>query len=121
MGFFRRREKEYTLGEAMKLLAKEGYETYMPVPINPEDEHTKYWIRDEREIRRENTPISIGTEPRMISFEAKRSKFMDEMSNHGEYRFINGIHVSHSTKPGRVVYNNYQSARNYQKKYGQSR
>lgn len=49
---------------------------------------------------------------------------MSEVNGDGEYKNIPyDISRSHSTKPGRVIpsYNNYQSAKNYQKKYGQSR
>ena len=45
MGLFRRKEREYTLGEAMKLLATEKYANFMPVEVEPGKPETKYWLR----------------------------------------------------------------------------
>lgn len=97
MGLFRRKEREYTLGEAMKLLATEKYANFMPVEVEPGKPETKYWLREEQ---REKEPNAI-----------KRNSFLDELSGNGEYRKLdNGRIVSASNKPGRVVTdNNYKN------------
>ena len=43
-------EKQYTLGDAMRILKKEGNELYMPVPVEPGNPHTKYWIRKDESL-----------------------------------------------------------------------
>ena len=129
MGLFKRwrKEKEYTFEEVMKLLKKDEYIDYIPVPTYS---GTKYWLR--KEERKEKSRQQIGvtnpilkTEQESSSvFEQRRDSFMSEVNGDGEYKNIPyDISRSHSTKPGRVIpsYNNYQSAKNYQKKYGQSR
>ena len=113
-GFIKRalkmEERQYTLGEAMKILKKEGYELYMPVPIEPENAYTKYWIRKDESLVQEFPHVNIQETP----FQEKRKKMMQEINY--------DISKSHSTKPGRVTkYNDYQSAKNYQKKYGPTR
>ena len=129
MGLFKhwRKEKEYTFAEVMELLKKDEYIDYIPVPTYS---GTKYWLR--KEERKEKSRQQIGvtnpilkTEQESSSvFEQRRDSFMSEVNGDGEYKNIPyDISRSHSTKPGRVIpsYNNYQSAKNYQKKYGQSR
>ena len=129
MGLFRRwrSKKEYTLAEAIKLLQREEYSDYMPVPTSS----GTYWLmKQEREEKSRQQQIGVTnailkTEQKSSSvFEQKRDSFMSEVNGDGEYKNIPyDISRSHSTKPGRVIpsYNNYQSAKNYQKKYGQSR
>ena len=126
MGFFRKKEKQYTLREAMEMLQKEEYAFHMPVPTHPGNPNTKYWLREENTVRKElikTNPI-LATRREASPFERKRKEFMNEVSDNGNFKTLShDIHESSSTKPGRVVptYNNYQSAKNYQKKYGQSR
>ena len=132
MGLFRRKEKEYTLGQILNLMQQdtEGkYHDYIPVPTRPGSKNTTYWFRkEEREQKgREQmgvaNPILETKQKSSSAFEQKRDRFMSEVKGNGEYRNIPyDISRSHSTKPGRVVrYNDYQSARKYQEKYGQSR
>lgn len=132
MGLFRRREKEYTLGQILNLMQKDAagkYRDYIPVPTRPGSRNTTYWFRKEereepsREKMGVTNPILETEQKSSSAFEQKRDRFMGEMNGDGKYRNIPyDISRSHSTKPGRVVnYNDYQSARNYQKKYGQSR
>ena len=129
MGLFKRwrKEKEYTFAEVIELLKKDEYIDYIPVLTYS---GTKYCLR--KEERKEKSRQQIGvtnpilkTEQKSSSvFEQKRDSFMSEVNGDGEYKNIPyDISRSHSTKPGRVIpsYNNYQSAKNYQKKYGQSR
>ena len=132
MGLFRRKEKEYTLGQILNLMQQdtEGkYHDYIPVPTRPGSKNTTYWFRKEereeksREQMGVTNPILETRQKSSSAFEQKRDRFMSEVNGDGEYRNIPyDISRSHSTKPGRVVkYNDYQSARSYQKKYGQSR
>ena len=128
MGLFRRKEKEYTLRQILNLMQQdpEGkYHDYIPVPTRPGSPNTTYWLREEKgrqQIEVKN-PILETKQKSSSVFEQKRDRFMSEVNGDVEYRNIPyDISRSHSTKPGRVVkYNDYQSARKYQKKYGQSR
>ena len=132
MGLFRRKEKEYTLGQILNLMQQdtEGkYHDYIPVPTRPGSKNTTYSFRKEereeksREQMGVTNPILETKQKSSSAFEQKRDRFMSEVNGDGEYRNIPyDISRSHSTKPGRVVrYNDYQSARKYQKRYGQSR
>ena len=132
MGLFRRKEKEYTLRQILNLMQQdtEGkYHDYIPVPTRPGSPNTTYWLREEKREEKAGQQVGITssileTKQKSSSvFEQKRDRFMSEVNGDGEYRNIPyDISRSYSTKPGRVVkYNDYQSARNYQKKYGQSR
>ena len=99
------------------------------------DENIRGYISLEKTVREEDrdekarkqvgvTSSILETKQKSSSaFEQRRDNFMSEVNGNGEYRNIPyDIGRSHSTKPGRVVrYNDYQSARKYQKKYGQSR
>ena len=128
MGLFRilkGRRKGYTLSEALKIISKPGNESLIPVAIHPGNPKTNYWIKKEgygkKQKRTTNSILktqAITTEP-----DKKREDFISEVSGNGKYQNIpHDIHTSNSTKPGRVTrYNDYQSARNYQKKYGQYR
>ena len=126
MGLFKRwrKEKEYTLAEAMEMLKKKEYFNHIPVPTRPGSLNTTYWLREEESIQQVGVtnPI-LETKQKSSVFEQKRDRFMSEVKGNGEYRNIPyDISRSYSTKPGRVVrYNDYQSSRSYQKKYGQSR
>ncbi len=128
MGLFRRKEKQYTLSEAMKILAKEGYESYMPVPVNPGDSNTKYWIKEEETVKQQMgvTNAILKTKGEAPTFTQKRNRFMNEVNGDGAYRKLShDIHESNSSKQGRVVssYNNWQSAKKYNQgnRYGQYR
>ena len=132
MGLFRRKEKEYTLRQILNLMQQdtEGkYHDYIPVPTRPGNLKTTYWLREEDREEKARQQVGITSsiletkQESSSAFEQRRDKFMSEVNGDGEYRNIPyDISRSHSTKPGRVVkYNDYQSARNYQKKYGQSR
>ena len=127
MGLFRKREKEYTIGQILNLMQhdKEGkYKNYNAIQTRP-GSSTYWWREEKREEGRQQIGVTnpiLETKQKSV-FGQKRDKFMSEVNGDGEYRNIPyDISRSHSTKPGRVVrYNDYQSARNYQKKYGQSR
>ena len=131
MGLFKhwRKEKEYTLAEVLEKLKEKEYFNHIPVPTRPGSSDTTYWLREEKREEKGRQQIEVKnpileTKQKSSSvFEQKRDRFMSEVNGDGEYRNIPyDISRSHSTKPGRVVrYNVYQSARNYQKKYGQSR
>ena len=134
MGLFKhwRKEKEYTLSQVLNLMQQgnDKYADYIPVPTRPGSLNTTYWLRKEERKEKGEQPIGVTnpileTKQKSSSvFEQKRDRFMNEVNGDGKYKNIPyNISKSHSTKPGRVVpsYNNYQSAKNYQKKYGQSR
>ena len=121
MGLFRRREKEYTLGQILNLMQKdtEGkYQDYIPVPTRPGSKNTTYWFRkEEREEKggqqvKVTNPILNTEQESSSAFEQRRDKFMSEVNGNGEYGNIPyDISRSHSTRPGRVVpsYNREQS------------
>lgn len=124
MGLFRLfkgKRKEYTLGEALKIITKEGNESLMPVAIHPENPRTNYWIRKEEDGKKQNR--TTNSQAITTEFDEKREDFISEVSGNGKYQNMpHDIHTSNSTKPGRDTrYNDYQSARNYPKKYGQYR
>ena len=136
MGLFRKKEEKiYTLKKAMELLQKPGYEHYMAVPVN--SSNTGFWVKPESEMQVEfataraeaRAKTKAKTEEQITgnsTFETKRDKFMGEIDHRqmGPGRNLSpashDIKYSSSNKPGRVVpsYNNYQSARKYQKRYG---
>ena len=108
------KEKEYTLGEAMKVLKKEGNESYMPVPIEPGNIHTKYWLRKEESVIKDFPEVKLEE----THFQQKRRKMMQEIN----YNVTYDVNKNHNVGTGRVTkYNDYKSARNYQKKYGPTR
>ena len=117
MGFFKRKEKEYTLSQAMRMLQEKEFANHIAIPTNPEDIlHTKYWLRlDENSLKQ----VPHVETP----FQESRRKMLEEIGVDEECKKrTENISRSYSTKPGRVVkHNDYQSARKYQKKYGQSR
>ena len=118
MALFKRKEKAYSLAEAMKKLQDEEFRNHIAVPTNPEDIlHTKYWLRLDENLLKQVPYVETP-------FQEKRRKMMEEIAVDEDCRKrTEDVSRSHSTKPGRVIpsYNNYQSAKNYQKKYGQSR
>ncbi len=115
MGLFRKKEKEYTFDQAIKMLKEEGFENHIAIPTNPEDMlHTKYWLRLDEKVLKETPYVETP-------FQEKRRKMMEEIGVDEECKKrTEDISRSHSSKPGKVIrYNDYQSARNYQKKYGE--
>ena len=134
MGLFRKKEEKiYTLEKAMELLQKEGYEGYMAVPVD--SSNTRFWVKPESDMQAEFAMerAKVRAKAEMdrqntgnSAFETKRDKFMGEIDHRqmGPGRNLSpashDIKYSSSNKPGRVVasYNNYQSARKYQKRYG---
>lgn len=133
MGLFRhwRKEKEYTLAEAMELLKKKEYFNYIPVPTRPGSLNTTYWLREEKTEESDKQSIGVTnpilkTEKEFSAFEQKRDRFMSEVNGNGEYRRLyHDIHESSSSKRGRVIpaYNNWQGAKKYNQgnRYGQYR
>lgn len=110
MGFFRKKEKQYTLAEAMRILQRKGYESYMPCPVEPENPNTKYWLRDE-----EKSFTKINNSP----FQERRKKLINEIGVNTVPQVIDRSYRNYMGST--VKYNDYQSAKNYQKKYGQAR
>ena len=117
MGFFRKKEKVHSLAEAMDIIRRNPEKDLIPVGNNGyivvDASQSQLQINAEKEARKKNN-----------EFMGRKEVFMKEITGNGEYRKMpHDISESHSSKPGRVVptYNNYQSAQNYQKKYGQSR
>lgn len=110
IGFFTKNGRKYTLAKVIKELQKPGFEHYIPVPIDPTDPQTKYWIRADNNFLKQDSQIETP-------FQEKRRKMMEEIGVSEDYR--NGVIRSNSLKPGKAIYNNYQSAKKYQKSYGQ--
>ena len=120
MGLFNRKEKAYSLAEAMRKLQDEEFKNHIAVPTNPDDIlHTKYWLRLDENLLKE-VPYASSV------FVQRRDSFMSEVSGNGEYRKLShDIHESSSSRKGRVVpsYNNWQGAKKYNQgnQYGQYR
>ena len=60
MGLFRRKEKEYTLGQILNLMQKdtEGkYHDYIPVPTRPGSKNTTYWFRKEERDEKDGQQV----------------------------------------------------------------
>ena len=120
MGLFNRKEKEYSLAEAMRKLQDEEFKNYIAVPTNPDDIlHTKYWLRLDENLLKEVPYVETP-------FQEKRRKMMKEIGVDEECKKrTENVSRSHSTRPGRVVpsYNNWQGAKKYNQgnQYGQYR
>lgn len=113
IGFFTKKEKKYTLAKAIKKLQKPGFEHCIPVPIDSTSSNTKYWIRTDGNFLKQVSQVRTP-------FQEKRRKMMEEIGVGEDYRNrVDNVIRSNSLKPGKVIYNNYQSAKNYQKSYGQ--
>ena len=91
MGFFNKRDKVYSLQEAMRLLGTKKYEGYTTVPVGDGfklvtqaegDEHIESYRKQ------------------------KRGQFLEEISGNGAYRTTSR------------QYNNWSSAKSYQKQQG---
>ena len=115
MGFFRKKEKEYTLAEAMRILQRKGYESYMPCPVEPGNPYTKYWLRNEEKTVEESSYTKISHSP----FQERRKRLMNEINVNTVPQAINRSYRNYTERA--VKYNDYQSARNYQRKYGHAR
>ena len=115
MGLFKRTEKAYSLAEAMKKLQNEEFKNYIAVPTNPEDIfHTKYWLRlDERLLKQ----VPYVKTP----FQEKRRKMMEEIGVNEECkRRTDNISKNYNSRQDRRFrYNDYQSSKDYQQKYGE--
>ena len=120
MGLFNRKEKAYSLAEAMRKLQDEEFKNYIAVPTNPDDIlHTKYWLRLDENLLKEVPYVETP-------FQEKRRKMMKEIGVDEECKKrTEYVSRSHSTRPGRVVpsYNNWQGAKKYNQgnQYGQYR
>ena len=112
MGLFKhwRKEKEYTLAEALEELKKKENFNRIPVPTRPGSLNTTYWLREEKreEDHRQLTGVTnsiLRTEQESPSaFEQRRDRFMSEVKGNGQYRKLShDINESSSSKRGRVV------------------
>ena len=88
-------EKQYTLGDAMRILKKEGNELYMPVPVEPGNPHTKYWIRKDESLIKDFPHVEINKSIKESPFQEKRARMMEEINYN--------VNNSHSTRPRRVT------------------
>ena len=66
-------EKQYTLGDAMRILKKEGNELYMPVPVEPGNPNTKYWIRKDESLIKDFPHVEINKGIKESPFQEKRA------------------------------------------------
>ena len=95
MGFFNRKDnKVYSLEQALKLLKTPQYAQYTTVPVGD-----GFKLVPEKEVDIYNDEIETN------GFKQRRGNFVSQVSGEGRYSNI-------STVPN---YNNYQSARSYQK------
>ena len=95
MGFFSRKEnKVYSLEQALKLLKMPQYAKYTTVPVGD-----GFKLIPEKEVDIYSDEIETN------GFKQRRGNFVSQVSGQGRYSNI-------STVPN---YNNYQSARSYQK------
>lgn len=95
MGFFSRKEnKVYSLEQALKLLKMPQYAKYTTVPVGD-----GFKLVPEKEVDIYNDEIETN------GFKQRRENLVSQLSGEGRYSNI-------STVPN---YNNYQSARSYQK------
>lgn len=95
MGFFSRKEnKVYSLEQALKLLKMPQYAKYTTVPVGD-----GFKLVPEKEVDIYNDEIETN------GFKQRRENLVSQLSGQGRYSNI-------STVPN---YNNYQSARSYQK------
>lgn len=92
MGFFNKRDKVYSLQEAMRLLGTKKYEGYTTVPVG---DGFKLVTQEEGDKHIESYR------------KQKRGQFLEEISGNGAYR----------TTTSRQ-YNNWRSAKSYQKQQG---
>lgn len=120
MGLFKRKEKVYSLAEAMKKLQDEEFKNHIAVPTHPDDIlHTKYWLRLDESLLKQVPNVETP-------FREKRRKMMEEIGVDEECKKrTENVSRSHSIKPSRVVpsYYNWQSAKKYNQgnRYGQYR
>lgn len=105
MGIFnfkkKKEQKEYTLSEAMALVAEnEGLE---PVPLTSDLINGPYTVV--KAIDRQAEIDAARAEVRKNSnFRERKEGFIQEITGDGEYKRIPyNISVSHSDRPGRVV------------------
>lgn len=91
MGFFNKKDKVYPLKEAMKLLGTKKYEGYTTVPVG---DGFKLVTQAE------------GDEHIESYRKQKRGQFLEEISGNGAYRTTSR------------QYNNWSSAKSYQKQQG---
>ena len=74
MGFFNKRNKQYTIKEAMEKLKKPKYEGYIAVQVDPDKNTNLFYLVEEEKAYQK----ALG------SNEARN--FRTEISNNGEYR-----------------------------------
>lgn len=91
MGLFNRKNKVYSLQEAMKLLKTGKYENYTTMPVG-----NGYKLVPEKEVSRHIESLKIQG-----NTQTRREKFLNGMSGNGVY----------NVKPN---YNNWQAAKHYQ-------
>ena len=96
MGFFsKKKNRVYSLEQALKLLKTPQYAKYTTVPVGD-----GFKIVPETEVIVHNDAIETN------GFKERRGKFLNQVSKQGIYRNV-------STVPN---YNNYQTTRGYQKR-----
>lgn len=101
MGFFnRKKDRVYSLSEAMKLLQTKKYENYTTIP---EEDGYRLVPMQEQIVYSETEEISYVKE--------KRNRFISRLTEQVDYNETNQL----------PNYNNYQSAKNYKINQGISR
>lgn len=74
MGFFNKRNKQYTIKEAMEKLKKPKYKGYIAVPVDQDKKTNLFYLIEEEKIYQKGLASN------------KARNFRAEISNNGEYR-----------------------------------
>ena len=85
MGFFgRKKNKVYSLGEAMKLLQTSKYRDYQPVQVGKDDEYKFILVRKEQEEQYiPEIQVENNNNDGIIS--SQRADFVDRIRDEGTY------------------------------------
>lgn len=118
MGLFRKKEKEYTLNEAIKMLQEEGFENYIAIPTKPEDIlNTKYKLKLDEKLLKQVPHVETP-------FQENRRKMLEEIGVDEKCK----QRMNHIIKSDKIIqtgkeFNNWQGAEKYNhgKQYGQYR
>ncbi len=109
MGLFQRKNKEYTFDQIMTILTKKGNEHYRVESTKS----GKYLLKSDETVLKQVPDVETP-------FRAKRRNLMSQIAVDEECRKrTDSISQNHgSRKEERPRYNDYQSTKDYQKKYG---
>ena len=105
MGLFSNKDKEYTFDQIMTILKRKGIDNYRVEPTRS----GKYVLKLDEAVLKQVPDVETP-------FRAKRKNLMSQIAVNDECRRrTDGIGQNHGSRQ----YNNYQSTKYYQKKYGE--